>query len=154
MSWTTSFTEPGLTLFNILHRTAPSTKLALNSSSEAFIGKLRLGRILFNHSTNTARCLAAKDEKDKSKTTHSNKLKKKNVQKNQRHRISASCTFSLRITVCHCFKNIDMQLHLRCQVFQSVLHGDSALNSWSDAKKQFFRAQLWTFGSSCVSFIK
>ena len=65
----------------------PSIKLALNSSCEAFLGKLRLGRILFNHSTDDARCLAAEDERDKE--NHLVKHIKRSA-KNRRHRISAS----------------------------------------------------------------
>jgi hypothetical protein len=57
---TTSFTEPGLSLFSIRHKTVPSFKHILKTSSEALSGKLKSGRVLFNHSNNIARCLAAK----------------------------------------------------------------------------------------------
>lgn len=44
-------TKPGLSLFKILHKTVPSLKHSLSSSSDASNGKLKWGSISFNHST-------------------------------------------------------------------------------------------------------
>lgn len=48
--YSTSIIGPCLSLFISRHRIVPSATKLLNSSSEAFTGRFKLGRVLFSHS--------------------------------------------------------------------------------------------------------
>lgn len=96
----TSLRESGLSLFNIRHKIVPSIKHILKSSSDAFVGKMTSGRVLFNHSTNIARCLAGKKKISRKRLVYEIKNMQMKQSERGKNQLSLPSPLPLLFAIC------------------------------------------------------